>query len=537
MTTMPKIDVSPEDWLIIEAILQGFVPQKEVWAFGSRVRWTAKNYSDLDIVILGDAPLSEELFMDLEKNFTESDLPWKVDIIDWYNLDDDFKNIIEKDHVVIQKRNITKWPSVRLDSILAPTERISYGVVQPGKESLNGVPIVRVSDLRDGTIKTEKPLKISQEVESSYLRTRLTGGELLLSIVGTVGETAIVPESLKGWNIARAIARIPVREDIGARWVQLALKTETIKKLINSKLNTTVQPTLNLRDVSELPIPFPSKEKRSSILNILGSLDDKIDLNRRTNETLEAMARALFRDWFVDFGPTRAKMAGEAPYLAPELWELFPDRLNDEGKPEGWKIGELHELTINICNGGTPKRTKSSYWENGDIPWLTSGEVRKQYISETENHITNEGLENSSAKWIPAGSIVIALYGATAGEVGLTATKMTTNQAISSLIPKGIGKSYIFLHMLHSKVNLANKATGSAQQNLSKNLIETFETLIPSEKILYEFENKTSLLFDRIIKNLDESHILAQLRDLLLPKLMSGEISIRDAEKMVEDTA
>ncbi|WP_338058536.1 restriction endonuclease subunit S [Acetobacter pasteurianus] len=192
---------------------------------------------------------------------------------------------------------------------------------------------------------------------------------------------------------------------------------------------------------------------------------------------------------------------------------------------------------MNICNGGTPKRTKSSYWENGDIPWLTSGEVRKQYISETENHITNEGLENSSAKWIPAGSIVIALYGATAGEVGLTATKMTTNQAISSLIPKGIGKSYIFLHMLHSKVNLANKATGSAQQNLSKNLIETFETLIPNDKILYEFENKTSLLFDKIIKNFDEPHILAQLRDLLLPKLMSGEISIRDAEKMVEDAA
>lgn len=129
------------------------------------------------------------------------------------------------------------------------------------------------------------------------------------------------------------------------------------------------------------------------------------------------------------------------------------------------------------------------------------------------------------------------MYGATAGEVGLTATKMTTNQAISSLIPKGIGKSYIFLHMLHSKVNLANKATGSAQQNLSKNLIETFETLIPNDKILYEFENKTSLLFDKIIKNFDEPHILAQLRDLLLPKLMSGEISIRDAEKMVEDAA
>lgn len=315
------------------------------------------------------------------------------------------------------------------------------------------------------------------------------------------------------------------------KWLYYAIISDKLGEIDDgSPIPSTTRSAVYVREIDVPPI-----KEQKAIASILGSLDDKIDLNRRTNETLEAMARAMFRDWFVDFGPTRAKMAGEAPYLAPELWELFPDRLDDEGKPEGWKIGELHELTINICNGGTPKRTESSYWENGDIPWLTSGEVRKQYISETENHITNEGLENSSAKWIPAGSIVIALYGATAGEVGLTATKMTTNQAISSLIPKGIGKSYIFLHMLHSKVNLANKATGSAQQNLSKNLIETFETLIPSEKILYEFENKTSLLFDRIIRNFDESHILAQLRDLLLPKLMSGEISIRDAEKMVED--
>ena len=359
-------------------------------------------------------------------------------------------------------------------------------------------------------------------------------GDLLFCVRGST--TGRMNWSNKAYAIGRGIAAIRDRRGPVFQPLLRAIIELSLSDLLQAATGSTF-PNVSYRQLAELPFPDINDESCRKLSFFLGALDEKIDLNRRTNETLEAMARALFRDWFVDFGPTRAKMAGEAPYLAPELWELFPDRLNDEGKPEGWKIGELHELTINICNGGTPKRTKSSYWENGDIPWLTSGEVRKQYISETENHITNDGLENSSAKWIPAGSIVIALYGATAGEVGLTATKMTTNQAISSLIPKGIGKSYIFLHMLHSKVNLANKATGSAQQNLSKNLIETFETLIPSEKILYEFENKTSLLFDRIIKNLDESHILAQLRDLLLPKLMSGEISIRDAEKMVEDTA
>ncbi|WP_082783766.1 restriction endonuclease subunit S [Acetobacter malorum] len=354
----------------------------------------------------------------------------------------------------------------------------------------------------------------------------------------TLGYAASVPASTDILLHNQRIGKIiPKKKEVNIRFIYWLMRSPDYRdEILASYTGSTVKHTSPSRILS-FEFTCPSPEDQHRIALILDFLDNKIDLNRRTNETLEAMARALFRDWFVDFGPTRAKMAGEAPYLAPELWELFPDRLDDEGNPEGWKIGELQELTVNICNGGTPKRTESSYWENGDIPWLTSGEIRKQYISETENHITNEGLENSSAKWIPAGSIVIALYGATAGEVGLTAAKMTTNQAISSLMPKSICKAYIFLHMLHSKINLANKATGSAQQNLSKNLIETFETLIPSDKILYEFENKTSLLFDRIIKNFDESHTLAQLRDLLLPKLMSGEISIRDAEKMVDNAA
>lgn len=529
MTTMPKIDVSPEDWLIIEAILQGFVPQKEVWAFGSRVRWTAKNYSDLDIVILGDAPLSEELFMDLEKNFIESDLPWKVDIIDWYNLDDDFKNIIEKDHVVIQKRNITKWPSVRLDSILAPTERISYGVVQPGKESLNGVPIVRVSDLRDGTIKTEKPLKISQEVESSYLRTRLTGGELLLSIVGTVGETAIVPESLKGWNIARAIARIPVREDIGARWVQLALKTETIKKLINSKLNTTVQPTLNLRDVSELPIPFPPKEKRSSILNILGSLDDKIELNRRTNETLEAMARALFRDWFVDFGPTRAKMSGKAPYLAPELWELFPDRLDDEGKPEGWNFSSIYDVASVIY--GAPFASSLFNTQSEGIPL-----VRIRDLPSEKPGVWTTEVHPKGFKILP-GMIVVGMDGEFRAHLW-GGEEAWLNQRVCIFQPQdGISSVFLRETITPQLKFIEDTEVATTVIHLGKRDIDAFTALVPNHDIMASFDDLAKFYYDKIVLNKQESRTLAQLRDLLLPKLMSGEISIRDAEKMVEDAA
>ncbi|MCC6106063.1 restriction endonuclease subunit S [Acetobacter sp.] len=431
---------------------------------------------------------------------------------------------------------MTDWHDDILENCLEIL--LDYRGKSPPKASV-GIPVLSAKVVKTSGLLQPIEQKIAFDYYAKWMVRGLPHvGDVVMTTEGPMGEVIQLTEETVQYALGQRIVCLRGKSGIlDNTFLRYLLSSPSQQNILEGYSTGTTVPGISQKALRSLPISYPPFDTQRQIGILLSSLDDKIELNRRTNETLEAMARALFRDWFVDFGPTRAKMAGEAPYLAPELWELFPDRLDDEGNPEGWKIGELQELTVNICNGGTPKRTESSYWENGDIPWLTSGEIRKQYISETENHITNEGLENSSAKWIPAGSIVIALYGATAGEVGLTAAKMTTNQAISSLMPKSICKAYIFLHMLHSKINLANKATGSAQQNLSKNLIETFETLIPSDKILYEFENKTSLLFDRIIKNFDESHTLAQLRDLLLPKLMSGEISIRDAEKMVDNAA
>src|SRR6266513_3677579 len=117
-----------------------------------------------------------------------------------------------------------EWETVPLEELVESDRGISYGIVQPGPAVADGVPIVRVTDVRDGRVSTEDPLRVSSQIEGSYTRTRLRGGELLLTLVGTVGETAVVPESMKGWNVARAVAVIPVRRDVGAYWVQAALK-------------------------------------------------------------------------------------------------------------------------------------------------------------------------------------------------------------------------------------------------------------------------------------------------------------------------
>src|SRR5207247_2262735 len=154
-----------------------------------------------------------------------------------------------------------------------------------------------------GRIDTTDMLKVEADIEAKFRRSRLRGGEVLLTLVGTLGEVAIVPDNLRDWNVARAVGVIPVRKDPGSLWVSICLRSAFIQHCIRTWATTTVQATFNLRDLAKLPIPIPPTETREAIAAVLGALDDKIELNRRMNATLEAMARALFQSWFVDFDP------------------------------------------------------------------------------------------------------------------------------------------------------------------------------------------------------------------------------------------
>ncbi len=192
------------------------------------------------------------------------------------------------------------WKYMPLGELVDSTRGISYGIVQPGSYVQNGTPIVRVNNLKNGRIIVDDILKISQTIEEKYQRTRLRGGEVLLSLVGSLGQTSVVPKELRGWNVARAVAVIPVLSEINPEWVNYALRSPQSQHYIWTWATTTVQATLNLGDVVRLPIPIPSEKERQTIIEILGALDDKIELNRRMNQTLESMARAVFRSWFVE---------------------------------------------------------------------------------------------------------------------------------------------------------------------------------------------------------------------------------------------
>lgn len=436
-----------------------------------------------------------------------------------------------------------EWREVPLSELTATPA--TYGVVQPGQEIPNGVPMVRVNNFQKNTLNLAEVMRIAPAVEAKYERTRIQGGDVLITIVGSVGQIAIVPNEIANWNIARAVAMIRPKTPELSRWISFVLRSPQAQYQLGVAANTTVQTTINLKDLRELKIPLPVEDERRAISYILGTLDDKIELNRKENETLEAMALTLFKAWFVDFEPVRAKIEGRwqrgqsLPGLPAHLYDLFPDRLVDSvlgDIPEGWEIGSFSDA-IEIIGGGTPKTAVSEYW-NGDIPWFSvvdtpaSGDV---FVVQTEKSITPAGLNGSSARLINKGTTIISARG-TVGNLAITGCDMTFNQSCYALRGKnGSGNYFVFLSAQRMVEQLRTMAHGSVFSTITRKTFEAVRTVQPPENICQRFEQSIAGLFDTILSNVNESSSLAQLRDTLLPKLISGELRVPDAQRIVEN--
>lgn len=417
------------------------------------------------------------------------------------------------------------WTSVDLETLVESARGISYGIVQPGTPVPNGVPIIRVGDVRLEKINTASPLCVSKAIESAYTRTRLRGGELLITIVGTVGETAIVPDDLAGWNVARAIAVLPIKPEVGAYWVKLALRSPAARAQIQSRLNTTVQATLNLGDLAKLPILLPPQRDRERISRILGALDDKIELNRLMSETLEAMARAIFKDWFLDFGPTRSKAVGRAPYLAPDLWSLFPANLNEEGKPEGWSSGTLDDIAIQVGESVSPETLAP------ETPYIGLEHMPRRSIA--LESWEGAGKVTSGKLAFQRGDFLFGKLRPYFHKVGIAPLDGICSTDIVVLNAKSSEARSFVISCISQEEYVAysdRTASGTKMPRTSWGRMKNYEVCLPQTQLLAAFNEATASLFERIITNIHESKALAETRDLLLPRLMSGAIRVREAE-------
>jgi type I restriction enzyme S subunit len=402
----------------------------------------------------------------------------------------------------------------------------------------SGYIVIRNQNIRDGRLDLTSPSYTHAEDYARRIkRAKPAPGDIIFTREAPMGEVCMVPKGLTCCVGQRQVLLRP-KSSVNGRYLLFALRSHFVRHQIrwNEGTGSTVS-NVRIPVLKALRIPRLGAAE-GSIADLLGALDDKIELNRQTNETLEALARAIFKDWFVDFGPTRAKAEGHAPYLAPELWDLFPDRLDAEGKPEGWEVKPFSDF-FSIIGGGTPKKSVAEYW-NGDILWFSvvdappTGEI---YVVDAAARITEKGLDESSARLVRAGTTIISARG-TVGKLAIARRDMTFNQSCYGLQgQEGVGDRFVYLSAEHMVGRLQAMAHGSVFSTITRDTFAALDFVRASDALLAAFEEAVQPLFERIGAHVEESRTLAQTRDLLLPKLMSGEIRLRDAERMVEDAA
>ena len=279
-------------------------------------------------------------------------------------------------------------------------------------------------------------------------------------------------------------------------------------------------PQITFSELSKLEIVLPSPSEQARILAVLKSLDDKIENIRRVNENLEQQAQALFKSWFVDFEPYK-----DGEFVESELGMI----------PKGWTIEKVEDLTIKMASGGTPKSLNQDYY-SGDIRWFSTKELKDCYLFDSEKHISEDALNNSSAKLFPANTVLMAIYASpTVGRLGILTNESSFNQAAVGLVPKNnIGKEFIFLSLLSERDNLNNLASGAAQQNLNVGIVKNYRIIVPTQTILDNFNNIVCNIFESIRLRTEQMHHLSSIRDTLLPKLMSGELRVPDTDLINE---
>ena len=466
------------------------------------------------------------------------------------------------------------WEFKTIDELLEHPKAISVGVMYPGSDTDGGVPLIKVSDVKNGAIASRPSFCISNKVDEEYKRTRLNGSELLLTLVGNPGDCVIVTDEMCGWNVARALAVIRLKDTQLRSWIRYVLASKPAQHLIEARLNTTVQKTLNLKDVREIGIPIPPREERDSITKVIDLIEKNTLLNTQINQTLESIAQVIFKSWFVDFDPVRAKIAakqeGKDPELAAmcaisgkneeELQQmseddfaelqasaaLFPDELveTELGEvPKGWEILDIDKTTSLIIDhrGKTPKKLGYD-WSDTGITVLSAKHIKDGYIVNREQlRFVDTELYN---KWmkeeLEEGDILLTSEGPM-GEMYYLASdeKYCLSQRLYALRANTdlISSAFLYFWLLspYAKSDMNGRATGTTVVGIRQSELRKVKVLTPPKNICDLFNEKVKANLKQIALNNNKSVDLAHIRDILLPKLLSGEISLNINMENIDD--
>ena len=543
--TAPLLDLRPDDWDIVCSVLRQHVPDREVLAFGSRATWTAKNYSDLDLAILGDEPLPLDVSSALAEAFSESDLPFKVDLVDWARIDKTFRRIIRRDGLTVQipaagcgavdddlrsLKSVDKWQVESLDECLAAL--IDYRGKSPPK-SATGIPVLSAK-----VVKTTGLLRpIEQMIAPDYYPKWMTRGlpqpgDVVMTTEGPLGQVIQLDQETSKFALGQRIVCLRGKDQkLDNTFLRYLLNSPKQQESLVSYATGTTVLGISQKALRSMPISFPDFSEQERIGQVLASLDDKIDLNRRMNEILETIARAIFKDWFVDFGPTRVKAEDRTPYLTPKLWSLFPETFDEVDVPNGWRLSEIGK-EVEVVGGSTPSTKVPTYWAEGKHHWATPKDLSKldsPVLHDTDRKITDAGLANISSGLLPIGTVLLSSR-APVGYLAVAEIPTAVNQGFIAMVcKKQLSNLFVLFWCYENLDYIKGISGGSTFAEISKRVFRPVPVLVPSDHVLAAFESVVRPLFDGIAANMRESALLAQARDLLLPQLISGELRVTEA--------
>ena len=334
-----------------------------------------------------------------------------------------------------------------------------------------------------------------------------------------LGMPAIIPSKYEGCKIivGANLYRVELKDtSFDNRFIYWLLKTPSYINYIRSCQSGTTVRMITKSNIEDFIFCAPKKEVRDRISNLIWTLDDKIEVNKRINENLEQQAQALFKSWFVDFEPFK-----DGEFVESELGMI----------PKGWRVRTLGEIG-DVIGGSTPSKTKPEYYTEKGLAWLTPKDLsvsNAKFTEKGEIDITQEGYNSCSTKLMPKGSVLFSSR-APIGYITIAKNEICTNQGFKSVVPGYAGTAFIYCFLKATTPDIENKATGSTFKEASGSLMKSLQLVVAPKDIMDSFEERLKPIFDEQECIEDESRRLATLRDTLLPKLMSGELKVNEVE-------
>lgn len=389
-----------------------------------------------------------------------------------------------------------------------------YAFKSADMNSVGGTPLIKIKNIADSAVSHECDAFLNKDFNlAKFERFHLLRDDFLVAMTGqgSVGRIGKMRDYKPGFYVNQRVAIVRVNpEKANPVFIFYQIATRSNELELFKKANGAGQPNISAKQIGELPVVLPSTEQQQYIADVLSSYDDLIVNNQKQIKLLEEAAQRLYKEWFIDL-----RFPG---------YETTPIV---DGVPEGWRKGKISDF-VPTSSGGTPSRTHSEYYSDGTNLWVKTQELNDGFIFDTEEKITDDAIRNSSAKIIPQGSILMAMYGATIGKIGIAATELTCNQAccVFNLSKIKYATSYLYCWLKDNREFFISQGKGAAQPNLSQAMIKNFDVLIPTADILTTFSQVTDTLLELSAKLHLQNRGLIESRDRLLPKLMSGEIEV-----------